>query len=131
MIPKNRPKFDEDVKLWWITNWEAMNTYLDILEERWYASQMKLAIYHRKMKMHFNLKVRRITFKVGDIFKKIFIAHKEIWLGSLVLNWEGPYTVVEVIKLRTYELVDENEEPLKHPWIENIQENIINKEPHV
>lgn len=55
-----------------------MNASLDFLKEKQNDSQINLAVYQRKVERHFNSKVRRKNFKVGDlVLKKVFITDKE------------------------------------------------------
>lgn len=57
---------------------EIMNSSLDLLKEKRNDSQINLAVYQRKVERHFNSKVRRKNFKVGDlVLKKVFITDKE------------------------------------------------------
>ena len=81
--------YDEDV------NKEAMRLQLDLLDEVRATAEQRLARYHNLMARHYNNRVRRRDFKVGDlVLRKVMGAARDSSQGKLSPNWEGPYRIV-------------------------------------
>ena len=73
-------------------NDEAIRLQLDLVDEVQATAEQKLARYQDCMVKHYNSRVRRKDFKVGDlILRKVMGATKDPTQGKLSPNWEGPY----------------------------------------
>ncbi|KAL2513163.1 Uncharacterized protein Adt_18763 [Abeliophyllum distichum] len=56
---------------------------LDLQDERHTDSQLRLAVYQRKMTRYYNSKVRNRSFRVNDfVLKKVFQVNREAGVGN-------------------------------------------------
>ena len=77
----------------------------DLLEEKRDLAALRTASYKRQSKMYFNSKVKERRFKEGDlVLRKVLPNTKEVNAGVLGPNWEGPYIIVEVLRLGRYRI---------------------------
>ena len=78
---------------------------------------LKIASYKRRSERYFNSKVKAIRFKEGDlVLQKVLTNTKEVNVGVLGPNWEGPYIIVEVLRLGTYRLKRLDDKPMPQSW---------------
>lgn len=88
-----------------------------MLEERRYNTILRVASYQQKAACYYNAKVKGQSLNVGDlVFWKVTLNTRKIEAGTLGLIWEGPYKVINIVRPRTYGLVDANGRALKHLW---------------
>ena len=75
-----------------------MSYELDLLEEKRDLAALRTASYKRRSERYFNSKVKEKRFKKGDlVLRKVLPNMKEVNVGVLRPNWEGPYLIVEVL----------------------------------
>jgi transposase InsO family protein len=94
------------------TNDARLRTNLDLLDETREIAYIRAEAYRRRVEQYYNGRVRARSFKRGDmVLRKTQIpGHK---LGP---NWEGPYSVEEVIGHGAYKLKDANGKLLPRAW---------------
>ena len=86
-------------------NEESLRLNLDLLEEKREQALKHVEDYQRKTAMYYDRKVRPNSFKPGDlVLKKLLPARKDLTLGKLGPNWEGPYIISRIIRPGNYEL---------------------------
>ena len=91
--------YDEDM------NKEAMHLQLDLVDEVRATAEQRLARYQNLMAKHYNNKVRRRDFQVGDlVLRKVMGAARDPSQGKLGPNWEGPYRIESWQRKGTYHL---------------------------
>ena len=78
---------------------------------------IRLASYQQQLKKRHNKNVRPRSFQQGDlVLRKVLGNTKNLNDGKLGPNWEGPYRVWSVTRVRAYHLEDLNSIPLPRPW---------------
>nr|GEW52146.1 reverse transcriptase domain-containing protein [Tanacetum cinerariifolium] len=84
-----------------------------------------------KMEGYFNARVRRTSFRPGDlVYRNNEASHAEDG-GKLGPKWEGPYEVTEALGKGAYKLKDRNGHTLPRTWnIRNLK-NVAKKKVHV
>ena len=103
--------YDED------GNKKAMRLQLDLLDEVRATAEQRLARYQNLMARHYNNKVRRRDFGVGDlVLRKVMGATRDTSQGKLGPNWEGPYRITSWQRKGTYHLETLEGRKLQHPW---------------
>ena len=112
-IPLHRSKFyGQD------TNHELICGELDVIEETQAQPLLRVTLYQQRSAQYFNSKVKERSFKVGDlVLRRVMQNKKEISAGVLGPNWEGLYTVIEVIRPGTYRLKKLDQTPVPRAWI--------------
>ncbi|GKV01759.1 hypothetical protein SLEP1_g14291 [Rubroshorea leprosula] len=76
---------------------------LDLLAEVREEAQLRTLVYKQKLANFYNKRVHPQTFKVGDlVLRKAGLTRFETRFGKLTPNWEGPYTVAEVLHPGAY-----------------------------
>ncbi|GKV01761.1 hypothetical protein SLEP1_g14293 [Rubroshorea leprosula] len=66
-------------------------------------AQLRTLVYKQKLANFYNKQVHPRTFKVGDlVLRKAGLTRFETRFGKLTPNWEGPYTVAEVLHPGAY-----------------------------
>uniref|UniRef100_A0A803LFV0 Reverse transcriptase domain-containing protein n=1 Tax=Chenopodium quinoa TaxID=63459 RepID=A0A803LFV0_CHEQI len=75
-------------------NTEELSHDLDTIEERRDLSYIRMATYQQTVARNFTKNVKAKMFKVGDWFlRKVFQNTKELNVGKMGENWEGPYQI--------------------------------------
>ena len=70
----------------------------DLLEEKRDLMALRIASYKRQSERYFNSKVKKRRFKEGNlVLRKVLPNTKEVNVGVLRPNWEGPYVIAEVL----------------------------------
>ncbi|GKU97770.1 hypothetical protein SLEP1_g10862 [Rubroshorea leprosula] len=88
-------------------NGQLLRENLDLLDDVREEARLRTLVYKQKIANFYNKRVRPRTFKVGDlVFKKVGLTGFETRFGKLAPNWEGPYTVAEVLHPGAYILRD-------------------------
>ena len=78
---------------------------LDLLKDKRNLTALRTASYKRRSERYFNSKVKEKRFKGGDlVLRKVLPNMKEVNADILGPNWEGPYSIVEVLRPGTYRL---------------------------
>ncbi|XP_074323640.1 uncharacterized protein LOC141660545 [Apium graveolens] len=102
--PEELPKvlwvinFDE------ISNIEGLKTNLELLDEVRDRAVKKMEDYKEKTKLYFAKKARIREYETGDLVLRHTETSKPTNQGKLQPNWEGPYSVKEVLRPGTYKL---------------------------
>ena len=98
-------------------NEEILRLNLDLLEEKCEQVLKRVEDYHRKTTKYYDRKVRRRSFKPGDlVLKKLLPTRKDPTHGKLGPNWEGPYVVSRIVRPGNYELQTKEGKTLPHSW---------------
>jgi len=102
-------------------NWDQIVAQLrlaqDQSEERQRQAQIRIAAYQQQIKAAHHEKVKTRKFQIGDlVLNRVIQSTKEINVGKLGPNWEGPYTVVARGGNGSYTLVDQDRETLRKQW---------------
>lgn len=80
-------------------------------------SQVKLAVYQRKMVCYYNARVKKKTFQINDlVLWRVFLFSKEPGIGMLGLNWEDPYLIKKELRPSTYWIEDLGRKMQSRPW---------------
>ena len=75
-------------------NNEAIRLQLDLVDEVRATAEQRLARYQDRMVKHYNSRVRRRDFRVGDlVLRKVMGIARDLTQGKLGPNWEGPYRI--------------------------------------
>ena len=79
-------------------NHTLMSYELDLLEEKCDLAALRTASYTQWSERYFDSKAKEKRFKEGDlVLRKVLPNTKEVNAGVLGPNWEGPYTIAEVL----------------------------------
>ena len=71
---------------------------LDLLEENYDLTALRTASYKWRSERYFNSKVKEKKFKESDLVLRMVLPNtKEVNVGVLGPNWEGPYIIAEVL----------------------------------
>jgi transposase InsO family protein len=81
---------------------EARQDGLDLLEEEREIALQRSAIYQQNMRRYHSRKVRRRSFREGDLVLRL-VQQKEHKLSPI---WEGPFVISKALKNGAYYLVD-------------------------
>lgn len=87
------------------SNDEELHLNLDFLEEKRETSQLELAEYQRRVKRHYDARVKPHNFRPSKLV-----------LRKVLQKGEGPYQVKEERRLGTYTLTNLEGKQLPHPW---------------
>ncbi|GKC58512.1 hypothetical protein Tco_1086110, partial [Tanacetum coccineum] len=79
-----------------VQNNEASEINLDLLEEKREQAAIREAKSKAKLEKYYNSKVRRTSFKPGDLVYRNNNSHAKD-TGKLGPKWEGPYEVTEAL----------------------------------
>lgn len=80
-------------------------------------TEQRMAHYQDLMLKHYNTKVRPRHFQVGVlVLRKVTTATRDPSQGKLVLNWEGPYKIIDYCRKGTYYLETLDRQKLHHQW---------------
>ena len=89
------------------TNVEAISKDLDMEEELWETTTIRIASYQQRMTNLYNKHIKSRAFRVGDLFlRKVFENTVDPVAGKFQPNWEGPYIVVRVGAAQSYALIN-------------------------
>ncbi|XP_074337410.1 uncharacterized protein LOC141674598 [Apium graveolens] len=87
-----------------VSNIEGFRTNLELLDEVRDRAVEKMKNYKEKTKLYFAKKAKIREYVVGDLVLRDTEASDPTNQGKLQPNWEGPYTVKEVLRPGTYKL---------------------------
>jgi transposase InsO family protein len=104
---RKRPREDNDAEI--LTN-------LDSLEEARDQALIREAQYKQKLEGYYNSRVKKETFKPGDLVLRNNEASRQESLGKLGPKWEGPYVIKETHKGGSYKLEDMEGYALPRHW---------------
>lgn len=106
-----------------ISNEEIKRCEPDFLDEMREASQAKLTIYQRKMIPYYNRKIKRKSFRRGDlVLRRVSLSSKEPRVGKLGPNWEDPYHIAGEVRPGTFTIENLDEKMRPHSWnVEHIR----------
>ena len=90
---------------------------LDLIEERRESAMVQLAYYQHKLKQGYDINVKLTPLVVGDlVLRKVLGTTRNPTWGKLGPNWEGPYRITAVARIRAYYLEVLDEKAVLHPW---------------
>ena len=97
-------------------NNEVMRLQLDLVDEVRAVAEQRLARYQDRMAKHYNSRVRRKDFQVGDlVLRRVMGAAKDPTQRKLGPNWEEPYRITSWQRKGTYHLETLDGQKLPHP----------------
>ena len=98
-------------------NSDLMLKQLNLLEECWESTTIRLVKYQQKLAQRYNRDMRKREFEAGDlVLRKVVGNSWDVNIGKLAPTWEGPYRVTAIMSARAYYLEDLDETPLPQPW---------------
>ena len=104
---------------------EAQQDTVDLLEEAHKMIIVHSARYQQTLRRYHERKIRGRILEVGDLVLRRTQSTKE--KHKLSPPWEGPYTVIKVIRPGTYRLEDNNGNILNNTWnIEQLRRFSLN-----
>ena len=93
---------------------EAQQDAIDLLEETHEMTIIRSARYQQTLRRYRKRKIRERILEVSDLVLRRTQSTKE--KHKLSPSWEGPYTVIEVIRPGAYRLKDDNGNVLTNTW---------------
>jgi hypothetical protein len=93
---------------------EAQQDMVDLLEEAWETALVRSACYQQTLRRHHKSKIWGKTLEVSDLVLRRAQSTKD--RQKLTPIWEGPYTIMEVIRPGTYILKDSDSNILANTW---------------
>ncbi|GKV13712.1 hypothetical protein SLEP1_g24699 [Rubroshorea leprosula] len=101
-LPSDRSNQHDD-----LNNEQLLRENLDPVKEVREMSRIKNMAYQARVAKFYNKRLQACQFQVGDlVLRKAGLTNAYSHMGKLAPNWEGPYLVVQVNRLRSYILVD-------------------------
>ncbi|XP_077230114.1 uncharacterized protein LOC143863309 [Tasmannia lanceolata] len=97
-------------------NSDGLRANLDLLEEIWEESRIRVAAYKQKVSNYHDSKIRPREFRTGDLVLRRAAVSQPTKVGKLSPTWEGPYRVKEIIRPGSYKLETLEEHLLLHAW---------------
>ena len=89
-------------------NEELQLEALDILDEKREEAELRIAAHQQRIAWHFNSKVRRRSFEIGDlVLKRVMKA-----TGVFAPNWEGTYVIDKKLLHCTFKLITVEGDPI-------------------
>ena len=77
---------------------------------------VQLAYYQHKLKQGYDTNIKLRPLAIGDlVLRKVLGTTKNLALGKLGPNWEGPYRITSVAEIGAYYLEDLDEKAVLHP----------------
>ncbi|XP_063949875.1 uncharacterized protein LOC135152721 [Daucus carota subsp. sativus] len=98
------------------TNEYGLRGNLDLLEEEREAAHQRNVRYQQQASQYYDSGIRKRSFRVGDMVLRDLATSMPTKQGKLMPNWEGPYTVVEIVRPGTYKLAALDGNPIKNTW---------------
>nr|XP_009383140.1 PREDICTED: uncharacterized protein LOC103970956 [Musa acuminata subsp. malaccensis] len=96
---------------------QGLRADLDLLEERRANAHLKDLSYKRAVARIYNRKVRPRPIKLDDlVLRRAEVSDPTRARGKLAPNWEGPYRVIEVIRVGAYRLATMQGHALPKTW---------------
>ncbi|CAD5175909.1 unnamed protein product, partial [Musa acuminata subsp. malaccensis] len=96
---------------------QGLRASVDLLQERRADAHLKNLLYKKAVARLYNRRVRPRSIKLGDlVLRKAEVNDPGRARGKLSLNWEGPYRVVDVVRIGVYRLATLQGRPLPRTW---------------
>jgi hypothetical protein len=89
---------------------------LDNLEEIREEARIREAKYKMKMEGYYNKRVRKVSFKPGDLVLRKNEASNQEAKGKMGPKWEGPYRIKEAHKGGSYKLETKEGQAITRHW---------------
>ncbi|XP_019150219.1 PREDICTED: uncharacterized protein LOC109147035 [Ipomoea nil] len=80
------------------------------------AASARMAEYQQAVKRYRDRRIRPRAFQVGDLVLRDRQASQPTEGGKLVIKWEGPYRIAEVVQAGTYKLETMEGKPVDRIW---------------
>ena len=78
---------------------------------------VQLAHFQQKLKQGYDKGIKAKVLVPRDLVLRKFVGNaKNLALRKLGLNWEGPYCITLVARIKAYYLEDLDEIIVPHPW---------------
>ena len=98
-------------------NEEQLRLNLDLIDEVRTDAEERTTRYKDLMARQHDAMVKPRRFNIGDlVLKKVSLATKNLALGKLGPNWEGPYRIINCKRQGSYYLEALDGRKLEHPW---------------
>ncbi|XP_071927641.1 uncharacterized protein [Coffea arabica] len=97
-------------------NDEEMRLNLDLVEHRREEAAIRMAKYKGQVARYYNARVRRISFKPGDLVLRKNSVSRAVGTGKLDPNWEGPYVVKEADRAGYCRLARQDGSEVPRTW---------------
>ncbi|XP_071912192.1 uncharacterized protein [Coffea arabica] len=97
-------------------NDEEMRLNLDLVEHRREEATIRMAKYKGQVARYYNARVKRISFKPGDLVLRKNSVSRAVGTGKLDPNWEGPYVVKEADRAGYCRLARQDGSEVPRTW---------------
>ena len=98
-------------------NAEAVSKDLDMADELREAATVRIASYKQRLTNLYNRRVKLCAFQVEDlVLRRVFENTTESADRKFHLNWEGPYTIIQVGAVGSYAQNKPNGTPVPKMW---------------
>ena len=87
---------------------------INLLEEKRNQALIRSAVYQQALRKYYDRKVQPRSLVVGDLVLKLIQSQSN--RNKLSTKWEGPYTVVEVMRPGSVRLAMEDDRILSNSW---------------
>nr|XP_027086382.1 uncharacterized protein LOC113708109 [Coffea arabica] len=99
-----------------LDNEDELRLNLDLLEGRREEAAIRMAKYKGQIARHYNVRVRPLSFKPGDLVLRKNSVSRLQGTGKLGPNWEGPYVVKEANRAGYCKLTHLSGEEVPRTW---------------
>ncbi|KAK1435491.1 hypothetical protein QVD17_01255 [Tagetes erecta] len=89
---------------------------LSLTEELRDKARLREARYKKQMEKYYNTRVKKETFRPGELVLRKNEASKQQSLGKMGPRWEGPYEIAETHKGGSYKLKDMEGKAIPRHW---------------
>lgn len=90
---------------------------LDLIDGRRDLALARMQNYQNEITRYYNSHVKHRRFHEGDlVLRNVFQNTTEPNAGKLGANWEGPYTILRVVRPDVYELANVNGKAIPRSW---------------
>ncbi|XP_019250945.1 PREDICTED: uncharacterized protein LOC109229848 [Nicotiana attenuata] len=119
---------EPSIRFWYTieeSNYEALNTILELLDERHEVALIRLATQKQRIERYYNRRAILRYFNVGDlVLRKVTLNPRNPNEGKLGPNWVGPYKILEVTGKGSYKLEMMNgEQPIVNDAMKRVEFN--------
>ena len=98
-------------------NQQSLQHELGLLDEKREQVLIRVAAYQNQVTRHFNKNIRVRQFNVGSwVLRRVFQNTKEVGVGKLGPNWEGPYQITKVVGQGAYKLQTTDGRDIANSW---------------
>ncbi|XP_074336508.1 uncharacterized protein LOC141673663 [Apium graveolens] len=94
----------------------GLRANVNILEEEMEAAHQRILKYQLQAAQYYDSGVKKHSFFVGDLVLRELATSMPTKQVKLQPNWEGPYSMAELVRSGTYKVKTLAGEPIKNTW---------------